>query len=89
MRTPHFTNQPRLTWVRAICRTTGIRIAIIRRPAITSMTMKRVIWNPPIVGAFMVLVYAPLTNGWCILSQRYNRIRLQRVLIGRHSASPG
>ena len=44
------------------------------------------IWNPPVVGAFMMLVYAPLTNGWCILSQRYNRIRLQRVLRRRAAA---
>lgn len=44
------------------------------------------VWNPPIVGAFMVLVYAPLSNGWCILSQRYNRIRLTRVLSRRTAA---
>ena len=44
------------------------------------------VWNPPVVAAFMVLVYAPLTNGWCILSQRYNRIRLARVLSRRSAA---
>ena len=38
------------------------------------------IWNPPLIGAFMVLIYAPLVNGPCIASQRYNRIRLTRVL---------
>jgi glycosyl-4,4'-diaponeurosporenoate acyltransferase len=38
------------------------------------------VWNPPLVGAFMVLIYAPAVNGPCILSQRFNRIRLSRVL---------
>jgi glycosyl-4,4'-diaponeurosporenoate acyltransferase len=47
------------------------------------------VWNPPIVGVFMVLVYAPLTNGWCILAQRYNRVRLQRVLSGRRARETG
>ena len=42
-----FMNQPRLTGLRAMCRTTGTRIAIISRPAITSITMNRVIWKPP------------------------------------------
>jgi glycosyl-4,4'-diaponeurosporenoate acyltransferase len=37
------------------------------------------VWNPPLVGAFMV-VYAVLANLPFIVVQRYNRVRLQRVL---------
>jgi len=47
-----------------------------------------ILWNPPLVGAFMVLVYAPLANGPCIMAQRYNRIRLARVL-ARHRSRGG
>jgi len=45
-------------------------------------------WNPPAVGLFMVVVYAPLANGPCILAQRYNRIRVMRVLRARHRRRP-
>ena len=37
------------------------------------------LWNPPPVGAVM-LVYAVVANGPCIAAQRYNRIRLLRIL---------
>ena len=45
-----FMNQPRLNGVRAMCRTTGTMIAIMRTAAISSITMNRVIWKPPIWG---------------------------------------
>jgi glycosyl-4,4'-diaponeurosporenoate acyltransferase len=41
------------------------------------------LWNPWPVGVLMTFAYAPLVNGPCILSQRYNRIRLQRVMARR------
>ena len=37
------------------------------------------LWNPPAVGAVM-LVYAAVANGPCIAAQRYNRLRLLRIL---------
>ena len=37
------------------------------------------LWNPWPVGAAM-LVYAVVANGPCICSQRYNRIRLLRIV---------
>jgi glycosyl-4,4'-diaponeurosporenoate acyltransferase len=40
------------------------------------------IWNPWYVGIIMI-VYAALTNMPCILTQRYNRIRLKRLLVSR------
>jgi glycosyl-4,4'-diaponeurosporenoate acyltransferase len=40
------------------------------------------IWNPWYVGIIMI-VYAALTNLPCILTQRYNRIRLKRLLVSR------
>ncbi|HET9441905.1 MAG TPA: hypothetical protein VFO65_01210 [Acidimicrobiales bacterium] len=43
-----------------------------------------VLWNPPAVGAVMI-VYAVLANGPCIAAQRYNRLRLQRVLDRREA----
>ena len=36
-------------------------------------------WNPWPVGVFM-LVYAVVANGPCIAAQRYNRLRIRRVL---------
>ena len=39
------------------------------------------LWNPWPVGVAM-LVYATVANGPCIASQRYNRIRLCRILRG-------
>ena len=41
-----------------------------------------VLWNPPWVAALMV-VYAVIANGPCIAAQRYNRLRLDRVLARR------
>ena len=41
------------------------------------------LWNPAWIGAVMVL-YAVVANGPCVLSQRYNRLRLAR-LVGRRS----
>ena len=41
-----------------------------------------VLWNPPAVAA-VVVVYAAAANGPCIASQRYDRIRLDRVLARR------
>lgn len=43
-------------------------------------------WNPWYVGIFMV-VYATVVNMPCIITQRYNRIRL-RHLLGRRPVSP-
>jgi glycosyl-4,4'-diaponeurosporenoate acyltransferase len=40
------------------------------------------IWNPWYVGIIMI-VYAGVTNLPCILTQRYNRIRLKRLLLAR------
>jgi glycosyl-4,4'-diaponeurosporenoate acyltransferase len=37
------------------------------------------LWNPPPVGWIMI-VYALLVNAPCIIAQRYNRTRLQRVV---------
>ena len=37
------------------------------------------LWNPAEIGAAM-LVYAAVANGPCIAAQRYNRLRLVRVL---------
>lgn len=36
------------------------------------------LWNP-LRGGVMMIVYAIVVNGPCVLSQRYNRLRLQRV----------
>jgi glycosyl-4,4'-diaponeurosporenoate acyltransferase len=44
------------------------------------------LWNPWWADLIMI-VYALLANLPCILVQRYNRLRLQRVLIGRFGAS--
>lgn len=43
------------------------------------------LWNPWPLGVLMQ-AYALVVNGPCIASQRYNRLRLQRVLGGRHGA---
>jgi glycosyl-4,4'-diaponeurosporenoate acyltransferase len=40
------------------------------------------IWNPWYVGIIMI-VYAGITNLPCILTQRYNRIRLNRLWLAR------
>jgi glycosyl-4,4'-diaponeurosporenoate acyltransferase len=40
------------------------------------------VWNPWYVGIIMI-VYAGITNLPCILTQRYNRIRLKRLLLAR------
>jgi glycosyl-4,4'-diaponeurosporenoate acyltransferase len=40
------------------------------------------IWNPWYVGIIMI-VYASISNLPCILTQRYNRIRLKRLLAAR------
>jgi glycosyl-4,4'-diaponeurosporenoate acyltransferase len=40
------------------------------------------IWNPWYVGIIMI-VYASITNLPCILTQRYNRIRLKRLLAAK------
>ncbi len=37
------------------------------------------LWNPPAVGFFMIL-FALFMNGPCIIAQRYNRPRFQRLL---------
>lgn len=37
------------------------------------------LWNPW-YGAAPMLVYAVISNGPCVISQRYNRIRIRRVL---------
>jgi len=37
------------------------------------------LWNPPIAGAF-ILLYALMANMPCIVVQRYNRPRLQRLM---------
>jgi glycosyl-4,4'-diaponeurosporenoate acyltransferase len=42
------------------------------------------IWNPWYVGIIMI-IYAAMTNLPCILTQRYNRTRLKRLLISRLS----
>ena len=38
-----------------------------------------VLWNPPVLWLAMAL-YAVAVNGPCIVSQRYNRLRIARVL---------
>lgn len=43
-------------------------------------------WNPWPVGVFM-LAYAIIANGPCIAAQRYNRLRIQRVLLLRGAPS--
>jgi glycosyl-4,4'-diaponeurosporenoate acyltransferase len=40
------------------------------------------IWNPWYVGIIMI-IYAAITNLPCILTQRYNRIKLKRLLLAR------
>jgi len=42
------------------------------------------VWNPWPVGIFM-LAYAAATNLPCVVTQRYNRLRLGRVLARRYS----
>jgi glycosyl-4,4'-diaponeurosporenoate acyltransferase len=37
------------------------------------------LWNPPLLLVAMI-VYALVVNGPCIAAQRYNRLRLQRIL---------
>ena len=44
------------------------------------------LWNPWPVGVVM-LAYATAVNGPCISSQRYNRLRIRRIL--RNVARPG
>jgi glycosyl-4,4'-diaponeurosporenoate acyltransferase len=44
------------------------------------------LWNPGWVAAVMV-VYAAAANGPCILAQRYNRLRIRRILNLRGSSS--
>jgi len=43
------------------------------------------IWNPWYVGIIMIL-YASVTNLPCVFTQRYNRIRLKRLLAARLSS---
>ena len=43
------------------------------------------LWNPPGVGVAM-LVYAVAANGPCIAAQRYNRLRLLRILRRREES---
>ena len=38
-----------------------------------------VLWNPLVLW-FVMLAYAAIVNGPCIISQRYNRLRISRVL---------
>jgi len=45
------------------------------------------LWNPPGVGAIMI-VYAVAVNAPFIMIQRYNRLRIARLLL-RSSGSPG
>jgi glycosyl-4,4'-diaponeurosporenoate acyltransferase len=40
------------------------------------------LWNPPIAGWFMIL-YAMVMNLPCIIAQRFNRPRFQRILSDR------
>ena len=42
------------------------------------------VWNPVLVGLAM-MVYAVLANGPCVAAQRYNRLRLHRVLERREA----
>ncbi len=58
----------------------GHWLAILAAPAFWA-------WNPWPVGLVMP-VYALAANGPCIAAQRYNRIRLQRV-VDRRAAQPG
>lgn len=44
------------------------------------------LWNPAWIGAVMI-VYAVLANGPCVLSQRYNRARLARITRRRGGSS--
>jgi glycosyl-4,4'-diaponeurosporenoate acyltransferase len=46
------------------------------------------IWNSPGVGAIMIL-YAVLANGPCIIAQRYNRPVLCRIADGRRRSRRG
>ena len=41
-----------------------------------------VLWNPLLLW-FAMLAYAVIVNGPCIISQRYNRLRVSRVLAAR------
>lgn len=43
------------------------------------------LWNPAWIGAVMI-GYAIVANGPCVASQRYNRLRLARIVVRR---SPG
>jgi glycosyl-4,4'-diaponeurosporenoate acyltransferase len=44
------------------------------------------LWNPPVLWPVMAF-YAVAVNGPCIVAQRYNRLRLSRVLAARTRAS--
>jgi glycosyl-4,4'-diaponeurosporenoate acyltransferase len=46
------------------------------------------VWNPAPVGAVMLL-YAVVANGPCIAAQRYNRLRLLRILRLRKNPPTG
>jgi glycosyl-4,4'-diaponeurosporenoate acyltransferase len=45
-----------------------------------------VLWNPPFLWPAMA-AYAIVVNGPCIVAQRYNRLRLSRVLAARANGS--
>jgi glycosyl-4,4'-diaponeurosporenoate acyltransferase len=45
-----------------------------------------VLWNPPLLWPAMA-AYAVAVNGPCIVAQRYNRLRLSRVLAARVNGS--
>jgi glycosyl-4,4'-diaponeurosporenoate acyltransferase len=60
------------------CRGEAVHWAVLASSALFFL------WNPPPVGAVMV-AYAVLANLPCILVQRYNRIRLKRIMSVRRA----
>ena len=46
------------------------------------------LWNP-LRGGVMMVLYALVANGPCVLSQRYNRLRLQRIADRRSGGTGG
>jgi glycosyl-4,4'-diaponeurosporenoate acyltransferase len=68
-------------FVRETCRAEAVHTTVL----LSSLLF--FLWNPAWVGALRVL-YGVLANTPCILTQRYNRIRLTRLLAARDSVAP-
>ncbi|MEZ5277977.1 MAG: hypothetical protein R3F07_16465 [Opitutaceae bacterium] len=71
-----------VTFVRETRRGEAVHVVVILSSAFFFL------WNPPGIAVWMV-VYALVSNLPCILAQRYNRIRMARVLRRRGYSGQG